>query len=301
MKPLYQYQNGNFFVTLYEDGTKERMTEADEFIAEFPENIDIKITNYCDAACAFCHEDSTMSGLHGAIDYAFFDTLKEGTELAIGGGNPLSHPSLKSFLIKMKQRGLVCNLTVNQLHFMTSTDFLDELVEENLVKGIGVSFMRYTEDFIEKAKRYEHLVLHVINGVVRYKELEKLFSQNLKLLILGYKYLRRGEGYYNQEVVNRQHELYQHIHSVIRAFKVVSFDNLGIEQLNVKRIFTQDEWDLFYMGDDGNFTMYIDLVQGEFALSSTSKIRYPITADIEDMFSVVKQQAKQEKEQLLKS
>lgn len=54
---------------------------------------------------------------------------------------------------------------------------------------------------------------------------------------------------------------------------VLSFDNLGIEQLNVKRFFTESGWNKFYMGDDFCFTMYIDAVKQEFAPTSRSKFR----------------------------
>jgi hypothetical protein len=42
------------------------------------------------------------------------------------------------------------------------------------------------------------------------------------------------------------------------------------------------------MGDDGNFTMYIDLVNQEFAQSSVSTERHPIMNDIKDMFNKIK-------------
>jgi hypothetical protein len=42
------------------------------------------------------------------------------------------------------------------------------------------------------------------------------------------------------------------------------------------------------MGNDGQFTMYIDLVKKQFARSSISTQRYEILDNIEDMFKVVK-------------
>ena len=71
-------------------------------------------------------------------------------------------------------------------------------------------------------------------------------------------------------------------------FDVVSFDNLAIKQLNPKRLMSDEQWNQFYLGDDGKFSMYIDLVNQEFAKSSVSIERYPITADIRDMFNKVK-------------
>lgn len=71
---LHLYQNGNYDVKIYSDGTKVRTTEDDEFIAQFPENIDCKITNKCDMGCAFCHENSVVDGLHGNINHPILST-----------------------------------------------------------------------------------------------------------------------------------------------------------------------------------------------------------------------------------
>ena len=54
---------------------------------------------------------------------------------------------------------------------------------------------------------------------------------------------------------------------------ILSFDNLAIEQLNIKRLFTDQGWNDFYMGDDFSFTMYIDAVKQEYAQTSRSKKR----------------------------
>ena len=43
------------------------------------------------------------------------------------------------------------------------------------------------------------------------------------------------------------------------------------------------------MGNDGSFTMYIDLVKNEFAVSSTATTRFPLKDNIEDMFRVVRE------------
>ncbi len=60
MKILHDYQNGNYNVKIYSDGTKIRETQEDEFLPEFSENIDIKITDYCDAGCKFCFPKGTQ-------------------------------------------------------------------------------------------------------------------------------------------------------------------------------------------------------------------------------------------------
>ena len=70
-------------------------------------------------------------------------------------------------------------------------------------------------------------------------------------------------------------------------FKCISFDNLAIKQLEPNRLMSDEDYEEFYMGDDGSFTMYVDAVNRQFAQSSVSTNRYPLMEDIKDMFDVV--------------
>ena len=292
---LGEYDNGNYHVTIYEDGTKVRETfdeNATEFIAEYPECMDVKITNRCDKGCHACHEDSTIDGKHGEILTAkFWDTLKPYTEIAVGGGDPLSHPDLVHFLLKLKRLNLIPNMTVNQVHFMKNWAFLKLLCEEKLIYGLGVSLVEPTDEFIEKIKEFPNAVIHVINGIVRKDQLERLENQDLKVLILGYKEFRRGVTYLETHKVKVEVSkitLYDYLPEMLNKFKVVSFDNLALEQLEVKRLLTEEEWNEFYMGNDGKYTMYIDLVNEQFALCSVAEERFDLLDDIKPMFDKVK-------------
>ena len=42
------------------------------------------------------------------------------------------------------------------------------------------------------------------------------------------------------------------------------------------------------MGDDGKYTMYIDMVNNEFAKNSMSDKRYKLMDNVEDMFDIVR-------------
>ena len=134
-------------------------------------------------------------------------------------------------------------------------------------------------------------MLHVIAGVVSVDDLRRLYDYDLKLLILGYKVFRRGKDYYSDSVAKRKKNLYALLLELIKHFQVVSFDNLAVCQLDVKRLMTDKEWKEFYMGNDGQFTMYIDLVKREFAKSSTATERYPLLEDIKPMFKKVRREA----------
>lgn len=295
MNVIGKYQNGNYTVTILSDGTKIRENDLDFFAPEKPESMDIKITNCCEMACPFCHENSTIDGKHGDIlNIPFLDSLLPYTELAIGGGNPIDHPDIIPFLIELQKRKLIANMTVNQYHFLKYKDDLKKLCDNKLIYGLGVSLTSVTKELIETLKEFPNAVLHVINGVVSMPELDRLAGHDFKILILGYKHFRRGEKYYennNEEVEGLKADLDRYLFSdIIRHewFKVVSFDNLAIKQLHVQEQMSKEQWGKFYMGDDGGFTMYIDMVNREFAKSSTSTVRWPITNDIKEMFEKVK-------------
>lgn len=294
MNILGRYQNGNYTVTILKDGTKIRYNTLDFFVPEKPESMDVKITNCCDMGCPMCHEDSKPNGKHGDIlNVPFFDTLNPYTEIAIGGGNPLSHPDLILFLEQLKSKKLIPSMTVNQVHFMKNLGLIEELVNKKLIYGIGVSLNSVNDEFIEAIQKFPNAVIHVIDGIVHPTQLEELANKGLKILILGYKEFRRGNVMYanmGSIIEEMKSSLYNILPTMINDnwFDVVSFDNLAIKQLNPKRLMSDEQWNQFYMGDDGNFTMYIDLVNQEFAKSSVSTDRYPITADIRDMFNKVK-------------
>lgn len=265
------YKNGNYTVTMLSDGTKIRSTNANEFIPAFAENCDCKITDRCDGGCAFCYEGCTPTGSHADLLSAkWVDSLHPYTELALNG-NDLSHPQLIPFLHKLKEKKVIANLTVNQIHFEKNYDFLKTLVEDKLIWGLGVSLKNPTDEFITKLSQFKNAVLHVINGILTEQDVVKLSNNNIKMLILGYKVLGRGENYATKNfdlMFNNQEWLYKNLPNILDKFAVVSFDNLAIEQLDVKRLMSEKEWEEFYMGDDGGFTFYIDMVKGVFSKNS---------------------------------
>lgn len=294
MELLGRYRNGNYVTTILSDGTRIRETNDDEFISDHAENMDIKITNCCSMSCPFCHEGSTKDGKHGDIlNEKFIETLHPFQECAIGGGNILEHPDLIPFLKKLKEKKVIANITVNQIHFEKEQELIKKLVDEKLIYGLGVSLVKSTDKFINLIKQYPNAVVHVINGVLTESDVKAMENNNLKMLILGYKHLRRGNEYFEHErerIEANQNWLYENLDDITGKFKVVSFDNLAIEQLNVKRLMSDKEWDEFYQGDDGSSTYYIDMVERKFARSSTAPFdkRYDLLDSVDDMFEVIR-------------
>ncbi len=294
MELLGRYINGNFKTTILSDGTKIRETEDNEFVPAFAENMDIKICNFCDMGCPFCHEGSTTDGKFGDIlNEEFINTLHPYQEVALGGGDATSHPDLIPFLQKLKDRKVIVNMTVNQIHFEKKQELIRKLVDEKLIYGLGISLVNPTEKFIELIKKYPNAVIHVINGILKPSDVQALENNNLKMLILGYKHLRRGDDFYSEDhenIVVKQNWLYENLADIIEKFKVVSFDNLAINQLNVRRLMSDDEWNEFYMGDDSEFTYFIDMVERKFAKSSTASMnqRFTLLDSTDDMFEKIR-------------
>lgn len=297
MNALGHYLNGNYHTWIYPNGTKIRFTKEDRFKPDFAENMDIKICDRCNMGCLYCHEGSTPDGKLGDIlNEKFIDTLHPYQEVALGGGNILEHPSLVLFLKKLRDHKVITNITLNQKHFLGSLSFVKSLVEQKLVYGVGVSLSSVTPALIEAAKVIPNVVIHVIVGIVSREQIEGLAGHGLKILFLGYKDLRRGHDFLWDELLYVhlcKKYLKEEIPKIIRSkecFDVVSFDNLAIEQLEIKKLLSRKEWEQFYAGDDGSHTFYIDMVERKFAKSSTASFdrRYDLLDNVDEMFGRIR-------------
>lgn len=275
MEQIAQYTNGNTTVTILSDGTKTR--EYVGFpVVNHPESIDVKITDYCDMGCSYCHESSTVSGVHCDIEklMSVLSCLPSGVELAIGGGNPLSHPKLIELLRGLSKMGFISNITVNQGHIKRYHDLIETLIADRLVYGVGISV---TNNNLALATPIiglsNNVVFHLIAGVNTVETINKIIEHGGdKILVLGYKLFGFGVRHYSKSVNDNILAWKKKLRGYIGKC-TISFDNLAIEQLNVRRWFTSDGWERFYMGDDFVFTMYIDAVKQEFAPTSRSNDR----------------------------
>jgi hypothetical protein len=288
---LGQYQNGNCIVTLYKDGTKERSWDG-VASPDYPESIDLKITDYCDAGCPFCHEKSTKNGIHAGLFrlLQIIHGLPAGTEIAIGGGNPLDYPHLYALLRAIRGAGLVANITARDRHFIKHSDAVCALSDASLVHGVGISVDSVDVfGFMSQSCRLPaHVVFHVIAGISSAHSVLKS-AAGQRILVLGYKKYGFGEKYFSPKVQSSLNEWRYWIGSIMRRCESVSFDNLALEQLGVKERVTPKAWAESFMGDDGKFTMYVDGVRNEYASSSTSP-RLPMgNMSAADAFKVLNQ------------
>lgn len=291
-KQLFTYKNGNASVSIYEDGTKIRLSMLTAK-PEFPESMDIKITDYCDAGCVMCHEKSTRKGIHGNLETTLnlLKQLPAGVEIAIGGGNPLSHPDLYEFLRETHKHGIISSMTINEIHFNQErfTDIVKVLLGLDYIKGIGYSYSKQLPVF-----NHPNLVIHLILGINTIDDLEYLNKNGFKkVLLLGYKKFGRGKNYYDKNKISINANLqcwYNNLHRLSKDCQL-SFDALAIDQLEPKRLFSNlADYDDRYMGDEGRFSMYLDAVKEQYTISSFTENRFDYTDDIREMFALVNKQ-----------
>jgi len=283
---FYDFKNGNYIVKIYEDGTKIRESEDGTFIPEFAESIDITVTEECDGNCPYCYAGCTTEGKHCDFDkYRFLlHSIPASTEIAING-NDLSHPGLLEFIRDMECRDVIVNMTINEKHFIKSIENNHEipyLYTVGAISGLGISLSsnEVSDKFIEYVKQFPNAVIHVIAGIVTVDAMKKLVDNNLKVLVLGYKSISRGDKYYKDhqaEIDARTNELKEFLKQ--NQFNIISFDNLALAQLAIKELLTEDQWNEVYMGNDGEYTFYINLVEGYYAKSSMSAIKHEIDSD----------------------
>ncbi len=302
---MYTYKNGNYQVTLEDNGTKTRETfnPNESFMPEFPEQMDVKVTNSCDWMCRFCHENSIPNGKHANLEKFLEKTrgLNKGTEFANGGGCLFKHPQLTEYLQELKNRDFVANGTANELDLIPYKKQIEYYLSENLIKGMGLSYRvdNSNHDALIEFSKYPYSIIHVIVGVDTVSDISKLVEKlhTKNILLLGYKDFRRGVLFHkrNPEIDKNIREWYNllplFVNKVNKDGGIVSFDNLAIEQLNVRRILSQDEWNLFYQGKDGmqSGSLYIDAVEEKFALNSCAEERFNYLDNIVNMFKFLKE------------
>ena len=296
-----QYINGNYIVSLYEDGTKIRYTNDDEFYPEFAESIDCCITKKCNENCPFCYESCTPQGKHAKLmlnettpAQQWIYSLHKYTEIALNG-NDLDHPELEQFLKYLKHQQIVANITVNQNQFVKNYNKLLDWYNKDLFKGLGVSICKVNDDVIYKIKKIPTTVIHTVIGILDENQINILKNKKLSILLLGYKNIGRGEKFKennNDKILTNIKYLKENIKSLLSHFKIISFDNLALQQLNIQQNFENNiNWDEFYAGDDGQFTFYIDAVSKTYSKNSCEppdKRFYINDLKVDEMFNIIR-------------
>lgn len=288
------YRNGGSIVHIDKaTGDRTRWIVSDEPTIN-PDTIDVKITNWCDneVCVKWCHEKSNLLGKHGDLNllYKILSNSNFHGEIALGGGSTFSNDGLDDYLDNVNGQW-INNATISQFHLMQRGHWW---LHNQEISAFGVSVMN-AEQLLNYMKENEILfydnafIFHVIVGVTPIKDIKLLLENGLTVLILGYKNWGNGKTYKPKKFEKYQQEL-------INFFSYnapILFDNLALEQLNVKNYFTEEQWDKYYQGDDGQYSLYIDLVEQTFSLNSYAVNRYKFneTWKLSEMMNIVRKEA----------
>jgi len=137
---------------------------------EFPEFYDVKITNKCEGKCSWCYQDSLPENDHfdkiieKSINY--FGVMSDNEkpfQVAIGGGEPTSHPDFIELLDTFDKMGITPNYTTNGMNL--SEDIISATKKH--CGGVAISCHSHLEKYWSKAiaeysKLNVKLNLHII-------------------------------------------------------------------------------------------------------------------------------------------
>jgi hypothetical protein len=293
---LKQGSNGNTNISLYSDGSRVvdyQGNNPDTIILDYPMNVDIRLSTKCrfgrnpntgKALCGFCHESATTDGKAGnytkLIEHIRY--LPKTTEIAIGI-NDTTDNELFNMLSILKEEGYVVNGTINQ--GLVRLGLHKKLYNANLLYGIGISYRSMKWGFDDPIYKDPNTVLHVIAGIDSFDDIEEIVKKNYcsKILILGEKDF--GFNKDNVKLDSDSHkQWYRNINKLFK-YATVSFDNLAIEQLNIKRFFMTDRWNILYQGER---SMYINAVEETFSPSSRSDDKTDWSVGIKNYWDIIK-------------
>lgn len=199
------------FYTLFTGrGTKSRLTfddSVDMSTSSTPELVDLKITNYCTEGCQFCYQDSTPKGAH--VDryqlHRIIAALKELEvfEIALGGGEPTSHPHFLELLEDIHGCGIIPNFTTRNLKWMETPSFVD--VVRKCCGGFAYSVDGYDEEskvnsfaesLIKCDLKGKGTIQHIVRPDAYPWEVERLVNSarhwKIPVTLLGFKKVGRG-------------------------------------------------------------------------------------------------------------
>ena len=276
------------------------MSKDDECIPEYPELIDLKITNMCEHGCPFCYMNATKDGGHAKLLFLLnvvsqfgmpSDSHYHRCEFSIGGGNILLYPDLDKLFEYMHSRGHIVNVTIkaDDVSKILEDERLLELFDK-YVNGIGVSVLDVTD--IEKINAlYDHtsiksdftlskkyVVAHLIPELLGKEKtlvIKKALFENQRwvpMLFLGYKQTGRAI-----KSVDKFTE--QDLDDLFEGYRKISVDTT-FANTYTDYIKTHFSYKYSITNMEGEYSMYIDGVE-EKAYKSSYNLEKPYNMHVE--------------------
>ena len=292
-------KNGNYYILYgFQWGSKEKLRlqvdSIPDMIPEYPELVDVKITNACEHKCPFCYMSSTPNGKHASLKdiYNIVKMFNNKTEFALGGGNVLLHPDFDKIVRYIDHNNHIANITIRYDDVATINS--NEIIKSAIMKyvsGIGISVQKASDvdvakDFIyDMLKNDKHVALHIIPEMIGADESGAIMDKMSEINDMYYKDSR------NNDVMKYNHckVLFLGLKQTGRAknleHKIFTEDEIDFlvsksrYQFCVDTAFvnTYNQWfkdkyndneHLFLTRHEGEFSMFIDAVRNKAFTSS---------------------------------
>ena len=294
IKPV---KNGNYWVA-YEYFGQNRLrfkTEKGDCVPEYPELIDLKITDMCENGCPFCYMNTSPNGahadwetlemtLHGLNGYR--DYYQKRVEFSIGGGNILLYPHLKDLLVWLNGHGHIANTTLKAIDYKKAClDIEINKMFMEYVNGIGISVSDDKDleivtgigsGYFATDKKHVYQTIHLIPEMLGIKKTRE-YVMKLRnagfynFLFLGYKDIGRGANC--EYKVFTKEEFMELIYNLYQISIDTTFANRYKDWINNKF-----DTEFTVTWDEGEYSMYIDAVKNVAYKSSYNLEKpYPLT------------------------
>ena len=288
---VYDELNDDYVIQNSRNGNKVRISfnsKKDTKKSIFPELVDLKITGYCEYGCKFCYQSSTKEGKHASLENIknIIKSLANSgvMEIAMGGGEPTTHPDLLEILKEIKKHKMLACFTTKNFDLHTRPDFKEVIETTNSIAFSCNSIAEIEKVIIIRNAIYEvagyennlEIYIQMIPELMTDLNFEKALNLIGKKLyttpvtLLGYKDFGFGEKYSpknrfaSSDWIKTVKE-----HSGKRGIK------FGIDSVLVskwKKELIENHVDpLALVGEEGKFSCYVDAVTMSIHKSSFSK------------------------------
>ena len=293
---MYVYKNGNSYTLI--EKLRNNSDFFEKFIIKFnndpehvfiyPNQVDIKITNYCEHNCWFCHEKSNKEGKCAdyydivSILYTSYGNLIP--EVCLGGGNVLTYPFLHDLVYYILENNSFVSFSVNWKDVF-NTNLFDILNIDRFRISLGISMgtfqfddVKLTNKFISKLTEIKNnFVFHFIDGVNTTEQIENFYKALKKrnhtyhpMLILGFKqnlgYNVKLSSRIDIERLCKNYTVYvDEIFAENRAFKHINTETTKQYFFNERCV--GDKKDKLFIIDFSDY-LYIDVVEKKYDVNS---------------------------------
>lgn len=247
--------------------------------ASAPELVDVKITDFCTKGCNFCYQSSTKEGMHAPLERikAVFDMLSEMEvfEVALGGGEPTSHPDFAEILRYAHEKRIKPNFTTFTADWLENEEILEAV--KQYVGGIGVSCLdakgvemaREIKKHFGWGSNVSVMAQHVVGSVpveVTMKLIKEAGEKWLPILLLGYKKVGFGSHYNAFEPTDKEMAVVGRL-ILEQTSRGVSVDTALVDNYP-KFIEVLGAPKALVSSPEGKFSCYVDAVTERMAASS---------------------------------